>query len=252
MRAFITTCVAALILLLMSPTVSTAQDLSTPKAIFEANIEATGGGAWNDVTTMHTVMDMVLDMEMASMLMTMESWIIKPDYMVTKIKMLEGPPGMPAGAGNSTIYITPEEGWVHGFQGRQEFSSLPAAQRDQLNIATYAKDELGLLERSGAVFTLLESREVSGSMAYVIEVEGEAVARRFYDHDSLLLVALETNSPMGGTMMSTISDYRSSNGVKVAHAITTDFGGMGTQKMTVKSIEINGDITPETLAEMVK
>lgn len=246
------TCVAVLVLLLTSPTVSYGQDLSTPKAILKANIEATGGDVWNEVKTMHTVTEMVMKMEMATVTMTMESWVIKPDYMVTKIKMLEGPPGMRDGAGNSTIYITPEEGWIDGFQGRMEISSLPAAQRDQLRTATYVKDELGLLEQPDSVFTLLESREVAGSMAYVIEVKGEATAGRFYDHDSILLVAMEANSPMGGMMMSTFSDYQASQGVRMAHAIETDLSGVGMQTMTIKRVEINGDITPEKLAEMVK
>ncbi len=252
MHAMKKTGVAVLLLILMSPIVSNAQDLSSPKAIFEANIDATGGSAWHDVKTMHSVMEMVMEMEMATMIMTMESWIIRPDYLVTKIKMLEGPPGMPDGAGNSTVYITPEESWIDGFQGRQEVSSLPAVQRDQMRAGMYAKEELGLLERPDSVFTLIESKELDGSMAYVVEVKGESTTRRFYDHDSLLLIGVEASSPLGGMMMTTISDYRTIEGIKFAHSTETDLSGMGTQTMTVKRVMINVDITPEKLAEMVK
>ena len=116
----------------------------------------------------------------------------------------------------------------------------------------YAKEELGLLEQPDSVFTLLESKELDGSMVYVVEATGESTTRRFYDHDSLLLIGVETNAPMGGTMLIKMSDYQTTEGVLIARLMETDFAGMGMQTMTIKRVEINGDITPEKLAEMVK
>ena len=54
-----------------------------------------------------------------------------------------------------------------------------------------------------------------------------------------------------GTVTTFSSDYRKTDGVIVSYASETDLG-MGVQTMSIRNIEINGDVTADKLAEMVK
>lgn len=243
--------ILAMLLLLLAPGTSFGQDLTTPKDVFRANIEATGGlEAWQNVNTMFTAGDMVMELDMATLVMSTESWLIRPDYLLTKMKVLEAPEGMPLG--DNTIYITPEEGWIDSFQGRQELSNLPPSQSASMRSSMNGKEELGFLEQSDSLFSLLDSKEVNGSMVYVVEVKGDANTSRLYDHETLFLTGVEMASPMGsGTVTTFSSDYRKTGGVIVSYASETDLG-MGVQTMSIRNIEINGDVTADKLAEMVK
>ena len=240
-----------LMLAMTAPVVSSAQDLTSAKDVFRANIEASGGmDAWKSVNNLYTSGDMVFELDMATLIMTTESWLIKPDYLLTKMKVLQAPEGMPVG--DNTIYITPEEGWIDSPQGRQELASLPPSQTAAIRAGMQGKEELAYLEQPDSLFALLESREVNGFMVYVVEVNGDTATKRLYDHESLLLSGVEVPSPMGsGTVTSYSSDYRETGGVVVSYSTETDLG-MGIQTMSVKRIEVNGDVTPEKLAEMVK
>ncbi|MCH8122740.1 MAG: hypothetical protein IH853_06415 [Bacteroidetes bacterium] len=242
------------VFLLTATTVSSGQDLKTPKEVFEANIEATGGSeAWNNVKTMYMKMEMVMDIQQMSLIMSTESWVVRPGYLFSKVTVHDAPPEFPAGAGNVTTYITPDEGWVDSFQGRTEFDSLPAAQRWQYESTMHVKEELQRLALPDSMFTMLESEEFDGSMAYVIEMKAEPQARLFYDHDSLLLVGTEMPSPMGGDpFVVRVLDYETIDGLKIAHSIEVDMGSFGFQSMSVRRVELNGDITPESLAAMVE
>ncbi|MCZ6758705.1 MAG: hypothetical protein O7C39_10515, partial [Bacteroidetes bacterium] len=115
------------------------------------------------------------------------------------------------------------------------------------------KEELQRLALPDSMFTMLESDEFDGSMAYVIEMKAEPQARLFYDHDSLLLVGTEMPSPMGGDpFVVRALDYEMIDGLKIAHSIEADMGSFGSQSMSVRRVEFNGDITPESLAAMVE
>ncbi|GMQ81814.1 MAG: hypothetical protein BMS9Abin05_1250 [Rhodothermia bacterium] len=242
------------VLLLTLTSVTSGQDLKTPKEVFEANIEATGGlEAWNSIKTMYVKMEMVMDIQQMSLTLSTESWVIKPDYLFSKVKVNDAPPEFPAGAGNVTAYITPDEGWINSFQGRQDLSSLPAAQRFQYESAMQVKEELTRLTKPDSMFVMLESEEFDGSMAYVIEMKGEPNATLFYDHDSLLLVATKIPSPMGGDPFVVRSlDYESIDGVKIARSTEVDMGSFGSQTASIRRIELNRDITPEKLAAMAE
>lgn len=241
-------------LLLLLPLYASAQNLTTPKAVFEANIEATGGmDAWEEVKTMYMMTEVVMDVQQMSFTLSTESWIIKPNYMLSKAKMLDAPPEMPAGAGNVTVYITPEEGWMDSMQGRMDVSSLPAAQQMQYESTMKAKEELARLAQPDSMFTLLESQELDGAMAYVIEIKGDSGAKLYYDQSSHLLIGTEMPSPMGGgPIIARSLDYETVDGLKVARTIEVDLGAMGSQSMNIRRIEFNGDITPESLASMAE
>lgn len=241
-------------LLLTTTTLLSGQDLKTPKEVFEANIEATGGSkAWNNVKTMYTKMEMVMDMQQMSLIMSTESWVIKPEYMFSKVTIHDAPPEFPAGAGDVKAYITPDGGWIDGIQGRQEMSSLPAAQRMQYESTMQVKEELSRLDEPDSMFVMLDSEEIDGSMAYAIEMKGAPNATLFYDHSSLLLVATKIPSPMGGDPFVVRSlDYETVDGVKIAHTTEVDMGSFGSQSMNICRIEFNGDITPEKLAAMAE
>lgn len=242
------------ILLLTATSVTSGQDLKTPKEVFEANIEATGGlESWNSIKTMYVKMEMVMDIQQMSLTLSTESWVIKPEYLFSKVKVHDAPPEFPAGAGNVTAYITPEEGWINSFQGRQEMSSLPAAQRTQYESSMQVKEELSRLSEPDSMFVMLEPEDFDGSMAYVIEMKGEPNAKLFYDHASLFLVAKEMPSPMGGAPIVVRSlDYESVDGLKIAHTTEIDMGSFGSQSMSIRRVELNGDITPEKMAVMAE
>jgi len=241
--------VTVLLLVLVAPSAAIAQGLSSPKDIFRANLEATGGeSAWDAVHTMHTSGEMVMALDMGTMSMNNDTWIIRPDHLLTKISVIEAPEGVPAG--DNTIYITPDGGWIDGMQGRQNINDLPPNVRSSFDAGMYGKEELALLERADEDFTLLDPRDVEGSMAYVVEVKGDVTTRRFYDQESLLLVATETPSPMGGMAMTYPGDYQETSGLLIPRSTESDIG-MGTMTMTVKAVEINNpDLTPAKLAEM--
>jgi hypothetical protein len=196
---------------------------------------------------MHTTGEMVIDSDQGTMSMTSETWVIRPSHLLTKMSFVEAPPGMPAG--DTVVYITPDGGYVDSFQGRQDINDMPAAQRNSMMAGLYAKEELAFLDRPDEDFKLLDPREVDGAMAYVVEVKGDETTRRLYDQDSLLLLASEAPSPMGGMFTAYQKDYQETNGLLVARSTETDMG-MVTMTMTVKNVEINPDLTPSKLAEL--
>ena len=60
-------------------------------------------------------------------------------------------------------------------------------------------------------------------------------------------------SPMGGDpFVVRVLDYETIDGLKIAHSIEVDMGSFGFQSMSVRRVELNGDITPESLAAMVE
>ena len=67
--------------------------------------------------------------------------------------------------------------------------------------------------------------------------------------DSLQLIATETNTPFGSAMTK-MSEFREIGGIMTPFVMEMDMGPMGVHTISVRSFEVNTDISPEILAEM--
>jgi hypothetical protein len=231
---------------------ASSQDVSTAKDVLTTNIASTGGAdAWNAISDMHSVSENVIEFPQGVLVTRAEVWSIGSDYMVNKTKTLESPAGFPEGAGNATIFLTPDGGWIDSFQGKQDIGSLPGGMGDQIRSGMKVKDELDLLARPDSAFTLTED-ELDGAASWVVEVAGEVPTRRFYDKGSFILIGVELTVPGIGKVMRTITDYRKVGDVMVSFGSEADMGPTGVQTSTVKTMEFNTDLTPESLAALVE
>ena len=221
---------------------ATAQ-YTTAEDVLEANLEATGGrAAWEAIENMHVVQEVLAEMPQGLMTLESEAWIIFPDYMFADVRQTMEASGMPAV--DSKIYMTPEGGWMETPQGRQEFDEPPAELRNAAR--SDAKEELALLN-GDAELTLLPNQKMDGTDTYVVQVGGENGTKRYYDAESLLLIATEAPSPMGGTMIQRVSDYRQVGNVQFPHQQDAEITDEIRQSVVLSTVEFNIDLTPEQL-----
>ncbi|NNF58537.1 MAG: hypothetical protein HKN04_09865 [Rhodothermaceae bacterium] len=180
-------------------------NLDTPEAVLEAHLEATGGAdAWAAVQsrrdTGERIMDGFMNQKMTSRFVTTTRY---PGYLHQTQAT-----ATPNGTMDVTVIQTPEGGWADTPMGRQDF---PEGSRPPI---TTPKAELTLLNDAEASLTL-DLGTYEETPAYVVTVRRDTSdARRWYDRESLLLIAAETATPDGMTL-STMADYRDVDGLLV-------------------------------------
>lgn len=229
-----------LLVLALLGTGSAAAQYTTPQEVLEANIEATGGRtAWENIESLHLSQEIITELPQGLLTMASEAWIIFPGYVYATTEQTSEMEGMPAM--NTTIYVTPEGGWMDTPMGRQD---APAEVRDQNRSA---KEEIALLAAEAPALALLDEQSIDDRPAYVIQVGGETGMKRFYDKETLLLVAVEQDSQMG-PMMRRVSDYKEVDGLTFGHTQEMDMGGQMRQSVIISAIDINPAISPEELA----
>ncbi len=237
---------------LVLPSVGLAQDISTPKDVFSANLEATGGSAsWADVHDAHFVTENVMEFPQGVLVTKVETWIIRSGYMVSKTKTLESPAGFPEGVGDATIYLTPDAGWIKSFQGKQDIDSLPSGMGAQVRAGLKIKEETDLIERPDSVYSL-EEGDLEGVASWVVAVADETPTRRFYSKSDFSLLGVEITAPGLGTIVRSYTEYRKVGDLTVSFGTEADLGPTGSQTSSVKSMEFNTELTPESLAAMVE
>lgn len=211
---------------------------TTAEEVLEANIEATGGrDAWNQVERLHLTQQIMVEMPGNLMTLTSDAWIIFPThFFVTTEQTSEGT------AANSTIYVSPEGGFMESAMGRQEFQEPPPELAGQQRTA---KEEIALLD-DGAEMTLVPDTTFEETAAYLVELSDGS--KRYYDAQTLLLLAVEASSPMG-PVLRRVSDHGAVEGLTFGRTQEVEFGGMR-QSVTIDTIEINPDISPDQLELM--
>ena len=176
----------------------TKVELETPEAVLEAHLEATGGAdAWAAVQsrreTGERILDGVMGQKMTSRFVTTTRY---PGYLHQTQEV-----DMPNGTMVSTVVQTPEAAWVNAPNGRHD---LPVDSRPPI---ADAKPELRLLTDPAASLTL-EVGTYADTPVYIVTVTREGTeVRRWYDRESLLLVAAETASA-DGIALTEASNYR--------------------------------------------
>ena len=215
---------------------------TTAEAVLEANIEATGGRtAWSQVESIHLTQQIATELPEGLLLMTSDAWVIFPTHFFVTTEQTEAAEGMPPM--NSTIYVSPEGGFMESAMGRQEFQEPPPELAGQQRAA---KEEIALLDDAELELTLVADTTFEDAAAHVVALPDGS--KRYYDAQTLLLLAVEASSPMG-QVLRRVTDYREVDGLKFGYTQEVEFGGMR-QSVTIDSIEINPDISPDQLELM--
>jgi hypothetical protein len=230
-----------------------AQDLTSARAVIEANLEATGGqAAWESVSDVHQKANVSIDMMMGLIKLTLESHATMDGHIYAEIRFVEGPDGIPADAIEQTVYITPDGGWIKTAQGQQDLSDMPEAAQASIRNQFLAKPELMYVTYPDSSLTLVGTRELDGGVtAYevVVNVLGQDNTL-FYDTTTLYRVGVETSNPMGTFVMRS-SDHREvGDGFVVAFKQSGDMSQAGTQTVELETVEFNTGLTPRDIRVM--
>ena len=240
--------VLGLALLISQPT--NAQDLTSARAVIEANIEATGGlAAWRGVTDLVSEADIEFTIpQMGSLIIKLDNWSLFPGYGYTNIQLIDGPAAVPAEQVNQTAYYTPLEGWVQTGAGKMDINDVPAAQRRQFQRSS-PKGELEFLNLPDSALVLLADEMLGGKPMYAINVTTDGATSKFlFDKSTFYVSGQETATPVG-TFMTVMSDYRTIKGMTFAFVQTADLGAQGAQTITFSKIDLNSGITPADIAK---
>jgi len=236
--------------------------LETPEEVLEANIEATGGrAAWEAVHALQTEGLRISDSPMGSgkMTSTFVENIRYPGYLHNASEM-----DTPMGSMTVTRISTPDASWVEaGPMGRHD---LPL--RASLTLES-ACAELTILENPDFAATELTTESFEGSDAYVVSHNaGGQTLRRYYDQESVLLLAAERISVGGGEdsepELVKYRDYREVEGLLISHAqdeeVTmtmisrngsgeeTETSHRGESSVTIENIVINPNVDESLFA----
>jgi len=240
-----------LFFLLALPTL--AQDLTSPRAIIEGNLEATGRKeAWQSVSDMHMKANIGIVMAMGEIKISLESHSTTSGHIYGLVNLVDGPEGIPAEAVRQEVYVTPDGGWVKSAQGQQDINDMPAAARDGLRSQFAAKPELAYVEMADSLLSLAGIRDMpDGSRAYEVTINmGGQETTVLYDVESLYQVGQEATTPMGAITMYS-SDFRDvGNGLIVSFKQEGDAGEAGSQTVEVETFETNTGLTPDDIAKM--
>ncbi|MEQ9103901.1 MAG: hypothetical protein RIE53_04325 [Rhodothermales bacterium] len=230
-----------------------AQDLTSARAVIEANIEATGGqAAWESVSDIHQKANVSIDMMMGLIKLSLESHATMDGHIYAEIKFVEGPDGIPAEAIEQTVYITPDGGWIKTAQGQQDLNDMPEAAQASIRNQFLAKPELTYVTYPDSSLTLVGTRELDGgTTAYevVVNVLGQDNTL-FYDTTTLYQVGVETSNQMG-TFVMTSTDHRDvGDGLVFAFKQSGDMGQAGTQTVELETLEVNTGLTSRDIRVM--
>jgi len=230
----------ALGLILLTVPSATAQDLTSARAVLEANIEATGGmDAWRSVTDMVSEADIDFAIpQMGSLLIKLETWSLFPGYGYTSVEMIDGPAAVPAEQVNQKAYYTPLEGWVETAAGKTDIQSLPDAQRRQFQRSS-PKAELEFLNLPDSSLVMLEDEMLSDQSVYALNITTDGMTSKYlFDKSTFYVVGQETVTPMGA-FMTVMSDFRTVKGFTFAFVQFADLSAQGTQTITFSKIDLN-------------
>lgn len=234
----------ALSLLMMTALTSTAsaQDLSSAEEVIKAHIEATGGeAAWRAVKDMYSEVEIVAGTPMGDLTIGMKSWSLFPGYGYTEMGLIDGPDAIPAEAVAMKAYYTPLEGWIEQGGQRQDMNALPAEIKQQFMRAS-AKTEMSLLDGETEL-TLKESTTFNDRAVYVVGAAQFGMDTELWiDQETLMIVAQKA----AGTTTE-MSGYEEIDGLLFSMGQVAETA-QGTQKVTIKKVEINSGITPNQLA----
>lgn len=219
-----------------------AQDLTTAEDVIKANIEATGGeAAWNAVKDMHMVLEVNVETPMGAIKVEAHSWSIFPGYGFTEMSLVSGPDGIPPEAVAMKAYYTPLEGWVEQGGQRQDLNSLPPAARQQFQRSS-PKAEMALLT-DDVTMSLTADTTFSDRAAYMVSANQYGMdINYFYDQETLMMLG---QTVAGNT--TTVGDFEEINGLLFATSQVV-VGAQGTQNVAIKTIELDGGVTPGELA----
>lgn len=230
-----------------------AQDLTSARAVLEANIEATGGqAAWNGVTDIHQKANVSIDMMMGLIKLSLESHATMDGHIFAQISFVEGPEGIPAEAIEQTVYITPDGGWIKTAQGQQDLADMPEAAQASIRNQFLAKPELTYVTFADSSLTLVGTRELEGGItAYevVVNVQGQDNTL-FYDTTTLYQVGVETSNPMGTFVMTSTDHRKVGDNLVVAFKQSGDMGQAGTQTVELETFEVNTGKTARDIRVM--
>lgn len=239
--------VLAFTIALSIPLASTtsAQSYRTARDVLEANVEVMGGEkAWGAVRSLRVETEMEMDgpVDMGRITSTT---MIYPGYRFSESEIFI--PG--ANQIQSTkILLTPDGGWMEGPEGREKLEKPDGA--GPTGGPRHALEELGFLQ-SDLSLNLLDNKQIDGRDAYVVQIgDGEEAPKRFYDTDTLFLIAQEMRTNMGGNIMRHLDDYREVDGIYFAHRQEIDSPMGGKQTEITSSITVNIPITVEELLKL--
>ncbi|MDA1029118.1 MAG: hypothetical protein O3B41_08725 [Bacteroidetes bacterium] len=237
-------------LILLPLQVAKAQDLTSARAVIEANIEATGGlRAWRSVTDLVTEADIEFAIpQLGSLIIKLEGWSLFPGYGYTSIALIDGPAAVPADQVNQKAYYTPLEGWVETAAGKTDINSIPAAQRAQFQRSS-PKNELEYLNLPDSALVLLDAEMLGDKPVYAVNVTSNGTTSKFlFDKTTFHVVGQETPTPMGN-FMTLMSDFRKIKGFTFAFVQTADLGAQGQQTITFSKVEVNSGLTADAIAK---
>ncbi len=229
------------------PASTTAQDLSTAEGILRAHVEATGGEkAWAAVEDMYAEIQIEAGTPMGPLTLEMKTWSIFPGYGYTEMNLLNGPDGIPAEAVNMKAYYTPLEGWMEQGGQRQDMANVNPQMTQQF-MRTSPKQELELLSNEEVTLALKGDSTFDDRAVYVIGVTMAGTeSDMMIDKETLMILGQSTSTPMGD-VVTRMSGYEEVDGLMFSMGQSAE-SAQGTQKVTIKKVELNSGLTPGAVA----
>ncbi len=213
-------------------------------------IEAVGGAeAWAAVESVHQQISVSLELPMGIIVLDVETWNVYPGYMAASQTLVSAPDGIPNIS--NKMFISPEGAWREDAQGRHDISgNLAAALGGNAPALDQPLTEVDILASMDSVSVeLTGQQDVGGKPAHVLTIGGENPSKRLYDVESGLLVAIESQGPMGPVSMR-ISEYQDFDGLLKAF-IQEGTMGPGSQTQALTLFEVDIGLTVDDILALV-
>ncbi|MCS7154462.1 MAG: hypothetical protein N2561_04785 [Bacteroidetes bacterium] len=206
-----------------------AQNPLSPRGVVEAFLEATGGSAWEQITSLRQEVELQMMTQGMPISGKMTMVLLYPGYMRNDLVL-----GTPMGPMELSQVVTPEKAWMQTPHGRQEMPVINFAHQ-----VRGPRPELWMLRDTSYRFVKLERGELNGTPVHIVHVEHEgSTSKLYFEVHSKLLVASESTTPQG-VVWNYLRHYRKVGSVLLPHELEITVDGQSVQKLTFTKIELN-------------
>lgn len=135
--------------------------------------------------------------------------------------------------------------WINPFAGSEDAQKMPAEMSEDMIKATFESEFLNYKEKGHSV-ELVGKETIEGAETWQIKLtkKNGDVEHHFFDAEHFVVIMIRTmiaNGPMKGQHAETfLSDYQEVDGMMFPFFIEVKMGGQTAQKITIKSVELNG------------
>ncbi|MDZ4683259.1 MAG: hypothetical protein SH848_20750 [Saprospiraceae bacterium] len=135
--------------------------------------------------------------------------------------------------------------WINPFAGSEEPQKMPAEMSEEMTKAKFESEFLNYKEK-GHTVELVGKETVEGTETWQIKLtkKNGDIEHHFFDAEYFVLIMTRTvisSGPMKGQNSEMyFSDYQEADGIMFPFFMESKIGGQSAQKITLKSVELNG------------